>query len=323
MIGISIIGAGRFAQHHLAALAAIPGTELIGVMDPDQGRATSTKTRFAAKHADTDLAQALERPGIDAIVVAAPTGIHAMVTLAALENGYHVLVEKPISVNLAEAMEMHEAATAANRIVMGAHVCRFMPMFQKAFELIQRGDLGPPVQFVERNLVYRTEVYEWWKTLRHFLIGHWGSHSVDLLFWWLDQTASLAYCSGQSHMPGYEGIDDFTLHLQLADGSRASFHQTFNSRFEVHDMVLVGEDATLSFDCYTTLSVDGQEVLTLPQEEMLRTAFRQQMAAFIMSVAGETLPHPDVKSLLPLMATLDAAVDSLETGRVVDLDRET
>lgn len=315
-IGVSVVGAGRVGRDHLRAIEANPGFHLIGVMDTDPRQVADAQSTYGAMFGDTDLETALGRPGVQAVIIASPTHLHAPMAIAALKHGLHALVEKPLAVNLTEAASMVGAARAARLILMGAQVIRFMPMFQAARQFVAEGGLGRPIHFIERRLAHRTEVFPWWRELPYFLIGHWGSHSVDLLLWLLGEQVASAYCDGGSEMPGYSGIDDFTLHLRLTGGTRASFHQSFSSRIATHDLVLVGAEATLTFECYRTVRVNGNELLSLSEAEMLRLGFANQLAAFGAGIRGERPVEAEAVSLLPLMAALEAAVDSLKSGKV-------
>lgn len=315
-IGMLVVGAGRIAQEHFQAIRDNPATELVAVVDPDERQLKRVRGEDTVRYAGTDLVVALEQTGVDAVIIAAPTHLHAGLATTALAHGCHVLVEKPLAVNVAEARAMIQAARKAERLLMGAQIVRFMPMFQAARAFVAGGGLGRCIHFIERRLTHRTEVFPWWRELPHFLIGHWGSHSVDMLLWLLGERAEQAFCQGSSEIPGYDGVDDFTLHLKLSGGGRATFHQSFSSRFSTHDMVLIGSEATLTFDCYRCLQVNGRKLVDLEEREMLRAGFAGQLAAFVAGIRGERPVEGEAQSVLPSMVALDGAVASLQSGQL-------
>src|SRR5690606_14047549 len=171
-------------------------------------------------------------------------------------------------------------AQQADRAIMSAQVLRYMPMFSWAKTFIEAGKLGRPIQAIERRLVNRGDNYEWWAELPAFLVSHWGSHSIDLLCHLFDDRVESAYCRAASVRSAFGVIDDFSMQLVFGSGLRATSAMSFSSTFATHDIVLIGEKATLTFDCYRTVRVDGEIAVDLNEEEMLSQAFAAQFTAF-------------------------------------------
>jgi predicted dehydrogenase len=123
---VAIIGAGHMGRYHAGKLARCEGVQIAGVADADPARASA----LAQEHGCavfTDYRQVLAVA--DAAVVAVPTDRHHEVALACLENGLHVLVEKPIAVTLEEARELIAAADARKRVLQVGHVERYNKAF--------------------------------------------------------------------------------------------------------------------------------------------------------------------------------------------------
>src|SRR5688500_2089369 len=102
------VGAGHISEYHAAALKRIPNAELIGVCDLDQER-----SRLAAEKFDTRAFTSLEEmvsAGVDVIHVLTPPASHAPIALKALELGCHVLVEKPLAVEVEDCGKIAAAA---------------------------------------------------------------------------------------------------------------------------------------------------------------------------------------------------------------------
>ncbi len=121
---IGVVGVGSLGFHHARILSDLAGVKLIGINDTDQARgkkvAEDLNTTFYP-----DLDDLLGR--IEAAVVAVPTTYHAEVSLAALQRGVHLLIEKPLAPTLAEADAILEAAEATGALVATGHVERFNP----------------------------------------------------------------------------------------------------------------------------------------------------------------------------------------------------
>jgi predicted dehydrogenase len=139
---IGVLGAARIAPAALLRPArAVADVEVTAVAARDAARAA----RFAARHGigrtHGSYADLVADPAIDAVYVPLPNARHAEWTLRALENGKHVLCEKPLTSNAAEARQVAEAAGCAGRVVMEAFHYRYHPLMTRALEL--RDTLGP------------------------------------------------------------------------------------------------------------------------------------------------------------------------------------
>lgn len=117
-----VVGVGRLGAEHARILAALPGSRLVGVHDLDGERAAAVGAR-AGCPAIPELEALLD--AADAVVVAVPTAAHFDVARAALEAGCHTLVEKPLTVTLAEADALIEAADRRSLQLSVGHVERF------------------------------------------------------------------------------------------------------------------------------------------------------------------------------------------------------
>lgn len=142
-VKVAMVGVGWVAQVvHLPILLKLPEAEVVAVCDRDKGRAKLVAEKFGIKRVYTDLRQMLEREEFAAGIVCTSTDGHKDVTLALLDAGKDVLVEKPIARRHAEAVAMAEAARAKKRKLMVGMNHRFRPdaMILKSF--IEGKELG-------------------------------------------------------------------------------------------------------------------------------------------------------------------------------------
>jgi predicted dehydrogenase len=123
-VRVAVVGAGEFGCRHLRAIRQSSRAELAGVLDTVGARAAAAAAEFQCRVFGS-LAEIAE--GADAAVVAVPTTAHAEVGCALLESGLDVLVEKPISHELASARRLVETAEARHRILQVGHLERFNP----------------------------------------------------------------------------------------------------------------------------------------------------------------------------------------------------
>lgn len=124
MLRAAVIGAGNMGRHHARILNAMPGVELVAVVDPD---VEGARARLAAIGAAV-VASLADVPEIDLAVIAVPTEAHVEMALDLIARGVHVLVEKPLAGTAEDAQRIVEAAASAGVTLAVGHVERFNPV---------------------------------------------------------------------------------------------------------------------------------------------------------------------------------------------------
>jgi len=317
MIRLAIVGSGRIAHQHAAAARSLGGVEVVAAVDIDPAAAATFAAQWGCPWHGSALVN--YRDELDGVIVCSPTARHREHTLEAIARGLPTLVEKPFAPDMESARAMIDAAEAAGVPILGAQVLRFLPMFEWAHQQIAAGALGRPVQAIERRFVDRADNFPWWSELPAFLISHWGAHSIDLLCHLFNARAAEVYCQADSIRSTFGVIDDFGLQIRFASGLRAISAMSFSSRLETHDLVVVGTNATLSFDCYRSASLNGEIAVALPPDEMLDRGFRGQLANFVDAI-GRADARATGRSLLPGLEALLAAERSALTGGLVRVE---
>lgn len=142
-VRFGIVGFGRFAEHTIApAIRQARGAELVAL----QKRSTEAAREAASRHDVRlffDTPEALLRcPEVDAVFICSANFRHAPETILAAGHGKHVLVEKPMALEVAEAERMIAACREANVRLMVAHMVRLSPVARRMRELIVAGEIG-------------------------------------------------------------------------------------------------------------------------------------------------------------------------------------
>jgi len=133
-VRIAVVGVGHLGRHHARILAAMPGVELVAVVDVRRSRAEEV----AAANGTQPLFDARELRGrVDAVTVAVPTEIHREVSVPLLEAGIPVLVEKPLARTLVEADEIIAAAAHGGAVLGVGHTERFNPAVEAARSILE------------------------------------------------------------------------------------------------------------------------------------------------------------------------------------------
>jgi predicted dehydrogenase len=142
-VGIGVIGTGARAQQLIDTVLQIPGVEVVALCDAYTGRATRAKARTGGKAAIVkDSRELLARPGIDAVIVGTPDHLHKNITIAALEAGKDVYVEKPMTYTIEEGVEIIGAVKRTDRVLQVGSQGVSSPINGTARDLVKAGKLG-------------------------------------------------------------------------------------------------------------------------------------------------------------------------------------
>ena len=188
---ICVIGAGRWGANHIRTLSSIGC--LAGVVEKNPLLIESVKEQHSDIYVFDDLNKALKNK-FDAFVVATPAETHYPIAKKILNYGAHVLVEKPFTTKLEDAIELNELSKQKKLKLMVGHVLLFHPAFNKIKELIDSGEVGD-LQYLYSNRLnlgtIRTEENVFWSFAPHdialfqFFIGSnpekVNSHGIDIL----------------------------------------------------------------------------------------------------------------------------------------------
>jgi predicted dehydrogenase len=147
-IHVAIIGCGGITlQNHLPGLALCPDVKVIALCDSDPAALERARQQTGVTLASTRYQDIVRREDIHAVIIATPNVTHAPIALEAMAYGKHVLCEKPLALNHADAQAMAEAAEGAGVRHMTAFTYRFVPAMRYLAHLVKRGDLGQPYHY--------------------------------------------------------------------------------------------------------------------------------------------------------------------------------
>lgn len=223
---IAIIGVGDVARAgHLPSLAANPKVEIVAVADPDTMSAQSVAEHYGIGTVVTDYTEILTDPSIAAVDICAPHYLHYPIAMDALNEGKHVICEKPIAMNLEEADRMIAAAHELGLWLLITLNQRFMPIHRKVKELLNDGELGVPF-LVNAHLtgdvsVLMDDAYHWkgtWDRAGGGAFFDTGTHIVDLMHYWFGEpTAVNATLKRLMVKPENKGDDNAAVTLEYGD----------------------------------------------------------------------------------------------------------
>lgn len=206
MVGIGIIGTGFARKVQLPAFKACDDAELISVASGNVENARSTADEFGAKHFTGDWRETVTHDDVDLVVITTPPNLHKEMVLAAIAAGKHILCEKPMAMNVAEAEAMASAARASGRLALIDHELRFQPGRQKAYAMLRDGAIGK-IRHAKYNFraPHRGDPnvpWNWWSDIEQGggALGAIDSHIIDSFRWFLGSEVSSVFCQLQTHI---------------------------------------------------------------------------------------------------------------------------
>ena len=147
-LGVAIIGCGGITlQNHLPGLALCPDVKVVALCDVNPASLEAARQQTGISVTSTDYNEIVRREDVNAIIIATPNVTHPPIALAAIAQGKHVMSEKPLGLNHADAKAMADAADKAGVCNMTAFTYRFVPAMRYLKHIIQRGDLGTPYHY--------------------------------------------------------------------------------------------------------------------------------------------------------------------------------
>ena len=335
ILKIASAGTGYISKIHAQAAQKLPGVELVAVVNHRPESMVAFAERFDIPRQYATIKELLQDGDVDAISINTPNYLHAPQTIAALNAGVHVMVEKPMAVNAAEAETMLETSQKSGALLMVAHCWRFHPEVRWLREQVEAGRLGKIV----RTKGYGVHV-NWgpagWFTQKEFAGGgamaDMGVHAVDTARFLLgDPQPVSVYARIGTYYRDFE-VDDTGVVIMnwdngavsylesgwwqpYSDGSEAStqlygtagFGQIFPARLAMRsDRPFEVEEVETG---YTPVGDSGD----------LQVMYDAQVAYFVKCLREGRQPNPGGAEGLVNMRVVDAAYKSAESGEVIKL----
>ena len=167
-VRIGIIGAGAVSDyHHVPGIRIDHRSELVAVCDPNQALLDQRQKDWGPTRSYTQYEDLAKDPDVDAVIIATPNFTHLSLALACLENGKHVMCEKPLGLNFDESAQMYRAARDRGLRHMTAFTYRFAPSMRYVRHLVTTGALGQPRHFRSQRFLDWAETSWGWRQYKH------------------------------------------------------------------------------------------------------------------------------------------------------------
>jgi predicted dehydrogenase len=280
---VGVLGRGFMGKTHLEALTEIPDVDIA---------------------AQREIAKVIADPSVDAVDICLPTNLHAPVALEALQAGKHVLVEKPMALDVAASRQMIAEAKQQKRVLMVAHVLRFFPMYTALGEILSSGRIGAPRAAMFRRRCGAPVWGAWLSDPKQSGGGVFDLliHDIDLCLHLFGKPETV---SATGHEALAAGVDVVTAELHYEGGLTVvitgGWHHPKSYPFSM-EYTVVAELGTVDYSSLgrapTLYGVDGEiEVLAMKEQD----GYRAEIEYFL-----DCCQHGESPSLCPPEESADA-----------------
>lgn len=236
----AVVGYGYWGPNLVRNVIERPEMEFAGLCELDPERAAAFAAKIPGAPIFSDLAQVVESPDIDAVLVATPPRTHHAVVSQALRGGKHVLVEKPLAKTTDEARDLIEIANERGLVLMPGHTFLYSPPVNKVKELIDSGALGE-VYFVTSSRMNLG------KYQSDGVVCDLAPHDLSILLYLLEQRIVSVSASARSVFQD-EVPEAAFLTLTFESGAMANIQMSWLAPRKVRDMVVVGSRQMVQYD---------------------------------------------------------------------------
>jgi predicted dehydrogenase len=240
-IRVGVIGYGYWGPNLVRNLAEADGAQLVRCVDMRPDRRALARRRFPAIKVDSNPDSIVDDPSVDAVVIATPVTTHYQFAKRALEQGKHVLVEKPMTRTSAEALELIAIAARQNLVLMTDHTFVYTGAVQKMKEIVTSGELGDVLYFdsVRVNLgLFQHDVDVLWDL---------APHDLSILTYAVPQTPKFVSAAGADHT-GSGCCDIAYLTVYFENNFLAHLHLNWLSPVKIRRVLIGGSRRMLVYD---------------------------------------------------------------------------
>jgi myo-inositol 2-dehydrogenase/D-chiro-inositol 1-dehydrogenase len=321
---IGIAGLGRLGQRHAEALAfSTRHCTLVAACSPVASERAYAGEQLGISRLYADFDALIADPEVDAVVLVTPTSLHANQTIAALEAGKHVFVEKPLALNVEDCERVLAVAESRpNQVAMVGFVRRFDPSYVNAQAAVAAGEIGQP--FLVRSQTCDQNDPEGFfvrfAPTSGGIFMDCSVHDIDLARWMLGRPKALrAFATGTTALhpalAEFGDVDNGLAIVEFEGGARAVLyasrtmahgHETSTEVIGTAGKLTVGEHAARD----RVVRSDGHGVrhaVVKDFYERFEAAFAAEMAAFVAACRGEK----------PLTLTLADALEATRIGLAI------
>ncbi|MGI6277070.1 MAG: Gfo/Idh/MocA family protein [Brevefilum fermentans] len=320
-----LVGAGDIAQKRVgAALRDAKHSKLVAVCDINEERVRSLVNEFSVEQSFTSLEEALEKSNCNAVYIATPVHLHVPQALLALDAGFPVLVEKPISLSVEEGKTLITKAKSSGITAATSYYRRLFPAYQYTKQMLENQEFG---QVVLVRMIYDSWFSpeptdpKYWRVIKGKSgsgpISDMGSHMLDVMIGLLGMPEKVSVlCDHLVH--DWEVEDTSSILMMMPNGAQVYASFNWSSKTWRHEFELVGRESRLvwyPYDSGALKKTVGREItdLSLPPASNVHLPLVQDFVDALLN--GETPVCPlseGIKVNILMDSVQKAALEGVE-----------
>ncbi|MDA1137393.1 MAG: Gfo/Idh/MocA family oxidoreductase [Planctomycetota bacterium] len=344
-VKVGLIGSRFVTTIHAESLKTVPDAEILAVASPTEGNAREFAKRHGIANHFTDYRKLLEMDEVDMIVLGLPNDLHCQATVDAAAAGKHVVCEKPMCMNLAEADRMIGACEQSNVKLMYAEELCFAPKYVRLKQLLDEGALGDPTLIKQSEKHSGPHAPHFWDVKRSGggVCMDMGCHAIEFFRWLLNKQkirSVYAHMSTSIHADKTRGDDNGIIILEFENGCTAVAEESWTKLGGMDDRAEIQGSKGVA---YANL-LQGNSILTYSEagygyaveksggtvgwsftmyEEIWNYGFPQEFAHFVDCVKNDKEPIETGHDGREVLEVLFAAYKSAGCGQKIELPFHT
>jgi 2-hydroxy-4-carboxymuconate semialdehyde hemiacetal dehydrogenase len=312
---VGVAGQGAFGVKHIEAIQNIPGIEIITLSGGNQAATEEVAKKFKIPHWTGDLGESLKQPGLEAVILATPTQMHADQAVQCLKAGKHVQVEIPMADSLADSERILKAQKETGLIAMAGHTRRFNPSHQWVHKRVKSGEFKVQQMNVQTYFFRRTNMNAAGKprSWTDHLLWHHACHTVDLFAYQTGENISECYALEGPHHPELKIAMDMSIGLKVPSGAICTLSLSFNNKGPQGTFFrYIGDTGT--YVAYYDDLVDGeQKPIDLSKVDVSMNGIELQDREFFAAIQEKREPNSSVEQTISAMRVLDRLEQMLKS----------
>ena len=310
---VVMAGQGAFGQKHLDGIKNIDGVEVVSLVGGSQEATRQVAEKYGIPHYTGDLGKALAIPGVEAVILATPTQMHAKQAVQAMEAGKHVQIEIPMADTLADAEWIVDTQKKAGVIAMAGHTRRFNPSHQYVHNKIKAGELNIQQMDVQTYFFRRSNMNAAGqaRSWTDHLLWHHACHTVDLFQYQTGELCSVARGVEGPHHPELGIAMDMSIQLKVPSGAICTLSLSFNNDGPLGSFFRYICDNGTYLARYDDLFTGKEEQIDVSKVDVSMNGIELQDREFFAAIRDKREPNSSAQQALEAMRTLDKIEKSL------------
>ncbi|EKF86340.1 Gfo/Idh/MocA family protein [Methanobacterium formicicum] len=314
-LNVGVVGVGAMGHNHVRVYTRLKNANLMAVSDLMKGTLAEVSKKYNTV-GFVDYDNVLKMPEIDAVSICVPTTYHYEVVMSAIEQGKHVLVEKPIAFTLKEAKAMVRAARKEGVKLATGHVERFNPAVLEAKKLLREKLIGEVVSVSAKRVgPFPPRIKDVGVTIDLAI------HEVDVMAYLMDSPVSKVYAHVGSRLEKCEYEDHAEIMMEFYNNAIGMLEVNWLTPYKKRQLEVTGTDGIISLDYIDqTVEIFGKNArnVRVPHNEPLMVELDSFLNAIMLDEKPKITGEDGIHALKTVLAAMKSAKEKVPVK--IDID---